>query len=176
MSYDGEIANTWFHAHSGGVTALAREGLNWKAEEPPYTRVTKGNENQSAAPDAAAWEAEFSAAEVIAAAEEAGTFLETLDSAEVGERGESGRAVTLLLSGQAVNAADLRIALGSTRMRSTLLTSLRLEGGVLHMAGKGFGHGVGMSQWGAYALAGQGWQAQDIVTAYFDGVAVVRMY
>ena len=176
LSSGGELPYAWFHAHSGGVTALAREGLNWKAEEPPYTRVTKGNENQSAAPDAAAWEAEFSAAEVIAAAEEAGTFLETLNSAEVGERGESGRAVTLLLSGQAVNAADLRIALGSTRMRSTLLTSLRLEGGVLHMAGKGFGHGVGMSQWGAYALAGQGWQAQDIVTAYFDGVAVVRMY
>ena len=61
LSSGGELPYAWFHAHSGGVTALAREGLNWKAEEPPYTRVTKGNENQSAAPDAAAWEAEFSA-------------------------------------------------------------------------------------------------------------------
>lgn len=51
------------------------------------------------------------------------------------ERGDSGRAVRLGLNGQTVDAADLRIALGSTKMRSTLITSLRAQEGKLVMAG-----------------------------------------
>ena len=72
------------------------------------------------------------------------------------ERGESGRALTLSVDGSQVSAPELRLALGSTVMRSTLLTELSSDGQTVHMAGKGYGHGVGMSQWGAYALAMDG--------------------
>jgi len=41
-------------------------------------------------------------------------------------------------------------------MRSTLLTNISVTAGKLVVSGKGFGHGVGMSQWGAKALAQQG--------------------
>ena len=36
----------------------------------------------------------------------------------------------------------------------------------------GYGHGVGMSQWGAYAMAKQGYTAEDIVMHYFAGVTI----
>ncbi len=176
LSCAGELPYAWFHAHSGGKTELAKEGLNWKDPEPAYTRVAEGHENESAAPDAASWTATFTADEVIKAAKDAGVAIEKLDSAEIGKKGQSGRAVTLMLGGKEVNAPDFRIALGSKEMRSTFLTELKLEGGKLTMAGKGFGHGVGMSQWGAYALADGGKKAEEIVMTYFQNVEVVKMY
>ena len=74
-----------------------------------------------------------------------------------------------------MNAADLRLALGSTKMRSTLLTSLKIETGKVHMAGKGYGHGVGMSQWGAYGMAQEGKSAVQIIKHYFQKVEIAQI-
>ena len=57
-------------------------------------------------------------------------------------------------------------------MRSCLLESLRMEDGQVKMSGKGYGHGVGMSQWGAYAMAKEGKTAEEIVMHYFQGVSI----
>ena len=176
LSANAELPYAWFHAHSGGKTARAKEGLNWKDPEPGYTRVADGREGDDAPADASQWRAEFSAGEVIAAAKAAGVAIDALDAVAVGDTGESGRATTLRLGNQDVNAPDFRIAIGSTAMRSTFLTDLRLEGGRVIMEGKGFGHGVGMSQWGAYALANGGMPAEKIVLEYFTNVEVVKMY
>ena len=99
-----------------------------------------------------------------------------MDSIAVGDRGESGRAVTILINDQAVSAPELRLALGSSDMRSTLLTSLKIEDDRVVMAGKGYGHGVGMPQWGAYALAEDGKSAEEIVTYYFKDVTVEKVW
>lgn len=40
------------------------------------------------------------------------------------------------------------------------------------LTGAGFGHGVGMSQWGAYAMAKEGRDATSIVTHYYTGTTV----
>ena len=40
------------------------------------------------------------------------------------------------------------------------------------VTGAGFGHGVGMSQWGAYGMANEGADASTIVTHYFTGSTV----
>ena len=42
------------------------------------------------------------------------------------------------------------------------------------ITGAGFGHGVGMSQWGAYGYAKHGAEHRDIVTHYFKGTKVMR--
>lgn len=40
--------------------------------------------------------------------------------------------------------------------------------------GSGFGHGLGMSQWGAYGLAQKGWSAPRILTHFYTGTKVER--
>src|SRR5438132_216318 len=40
--------------------------------------------------------------------------------------------------------------------------------------GSGWGHGVGLSQWGAYGLAQDGWGAQRILTHFYTGTRVHR--
>ena len=39
--------------------------------------------------------------------------------------------------------------------------------------GKGWGHGVGISQWGSYDLAVMGYGYEDILLAYFTGAEIL---
>ena len=176
LNAGGELPFAWFHAQSGGLTARAKEGLDYEKEEPGYTQCVKGMENDEAPAEAAHWEAAFTTEEVIAAAAKAGAKVEEITSISIGERGESGRAKTLMISGKEVSAPAFRIAIGSTKMRSCLIESLRVEDGQVHMRGRGYGHGVGMSQWGAYAMAKEGKTAQEIVKHYFAGVTIDRVW
>ena len=176
LNAGGELPFAWFHPHSGGLRARAKEGLDYEKAEPSYTQCVKGMENDEAPAEAAHWQADFSADEVMAAANASGAKVDALESIAVGRRGESGRAETLLISGQEVSAPAFRIAIGSTKMRSCLLESLRVEDGRVKMSGKGYGHGVGMSQWGAYAMAKAGKTAEEIVMHYFRGVSIDRAW
>ncbi len=177
LSYHGELPYAWFHAHSGGVTERAVEGLNYEKEEPGYTRVTQGRESSLAPAEAEAWTARFTGEEFLTAARKAG-FKDgsSLESLEIGKKGESGRAVTLRVNGESVSAPELRLALGATKMRSTLLTEIKMENGGVFMSGKGYGHGVGMPQWGAYGLAEEGKTAEEIVESYFRDVTVEKLW
>lgn len=177
----GELPYAWFHAHSGGKTDLATVGLGWDEAEPPYTHSTDGMEPQSAEDpqalrDAQNWACSFPFEEMESALRKLGQDVELTDRTviAIGETGESGRAKTIEVDGQSVDAADLRIALGSTKMRSTWLNSLSLRDSQVYMSGRGYGHGVGMSQWGAYGMAQQGRTANEIVRHYFRDVTVER--
>ena len=171
LTEDNELPYTWFHSHSGGMTESAIAGIDWQGDEPAYIRSTEGMEA-----DTASWRADFTAAEFIAACRNAGAKVSSCKSLRIGQKGKSGRAVTLVVDGTAVNAARLRISLGSTKMRSTLLIELSVEGDIIHMSGLGYGHGVGLSQWGAHALAQRGWFAEEIALHYYKGLHVVKVW
>lgn len=178
-----QLPYAWFHAHSGGMTELARAGLGWEKEEPPYTTVAQGNEPETAQDaqaltDAQAWQARFSFEEFQAACARQGveTPVSAATRITVDQRGDSGRAVSIRVGEHPVQAAELRLALGSTKMRSTLLTSLKTDADGILMAGKGYGHGVGMSQWGAYGMAQEGKSAEEIVMHYFQEVTLARAW
>lgn len=185
LSCEGELPYAWFHAHSGGMTEYARAGLGWEKDEPAYTQPSRGTEPEQLSDEkenqqlqaAAEWKADFTFAEWTAACQKQGVQVEPHAGSQlqISQRGESGRAVTLEIDGQSVNAADLRLALGSTKMRSTLLTSLKIENGKVHMAGKGYGHGVGMSQWGAYGMAQEDKSAEQIIKHYFQKVEIAQI-
>ena len=48
------------------------------------------------------------------------------------------------------------------------------ENGYFVFHGKGWGHGVGLSQWGAMAMAKAGWTAERILEYYYPGTVVKR--
>lgn len=173
---DGTLPYTWFHAHSGGSTALARESLDWQQEEPGHTKVTDGLDSDAAPESAKAWTAAFTAEEFLAACRDAGASVTTCEDVRIATTGPSGRAVLLEVDGVQVNAARLRISLGSTKMRSTLLTELTVGDSMILMAGRGYGHGVGMPQWGAFALAEDGLSGEEIALHYYSGLQIVRIW
>ena len=177
LSAGGELPYAWFHAHSGGKTELPVEGLDYDQENPSYLRVVESPDSDSAPTTVKNWSATFTANQVARAAKEAGGDVgSTVSSIEAGKKSESGRTIYVLINGRRVSAPALRLQLDSTVLKSTLISSVELKDGRVTFTGSGYGHGVGMSQWGAYALALDGRTAEEIISWYFTGVGVVTVW
>jgi stage II sporulation protein D len=88
---------------------------------------------------------------------------------EIRLEGTGGRFLTL-------QAERFRLALGGNRMRSTAC-NLRLAGPDLVIEnGRGFGHGLGLCQWGAEGQVRQGKRAGEIIRYYYPGAKLTRVY
>lgn len=71
----------------------------------------------------------------------------------------------------AVTARVLPLTTGSPLQgRSTA----EVHGGTITLYGRGWGHGVGLSQWGAKAMADHGWPMEKILQFYFPGTSLQR--
>ena len=98
---------------------------------------------------------------------------------EVASRATDGRVATvhLLGAGRRISGNEFRAvvngAYGARTVRSTHFTVQR-DGGQYVFTGRGFGHGVGMSQYGARGQALQGRSYRDILAFYFPGTDVQR--
>ena len=177
MAFDGEFVNAWFHAHSGGMTELPSVALEYKNGDPPYLQPVSSRESDEAPESARSWTATFTAEQVQKACADAGTKVAgQVTSVKLGETGESGRAKTLIVNGESVSAPSLRIQIGANRLRSTLIDDISVEDGKVTFKGRGYGHGVGLSQWGAYQLAEDGKNAREIIETYFTGVELVELW
>ena len=176
MSYEGELPQAWFHAHAGGRTELPSVSLEYREADPPYLAATDSPDSEKAPEDVQHWTASFDAEAFQKACADAGLATGLPETVEIGETGASGRAKTLLVNGSPVSAPSLRLQLGANAMKSTLLDSVTVEDGEVTMKGRGFGHGVGMSQWGAYGMAEEGATAEEIVRHYFQNIDIVRLW
>jgi len=56
-----------------------------------------------------------------------------------------------------------------------ILVGIRHEGDQFVFAGGGFGHGVGLSQWGAKAMAERGYKAPEILSFYYRNAELVQL-
>ncbi len=175
-TYQGKPIRTWFHASAGGVTATAKEGLNFKENEPPYIQSVQSPDDLAPA-DVKNWTVSFSKQRVMAALSAMGQRVTTIDSVEMGQKGPSGRTTGLVFNKTVqVSGPEFRMAIGSTELKSMLLDSVTVEGDKVTFAGKGYGHGVGMSQWGANKMAAEGKKPEDIIGHYFKGVKVEKRW
>jgi stage II sporulation protein D len=177
MVYEGKAALTWFHASAGGKTATAKEGLNYKEAEPPYVQVVDSPDDASAPPEVKSWKASFTQDEVIQAMGKVGKSVQDITTIEIVQKGPSGRATMLRVNGNVdISGPELRVAIGSTKLKSMLLDEIKKEGANVTFSGRGYGHGVGLSQYGALTMAKEGKKPEDIVTHYFRGVTVEKRW
>lgn len=175
MTADGDFTHAWFHAHSGGATELPTKALEY-SEDPAYLSVVESNESAQAPEEVKRWIAKFSLEEAERACRNVGVETGEISSFEIGERGESGRAVTFLVNGKSVSAPAFRLQVGASSLKSTLIDSISISSGSVVFRGSGFGHGVGMSQWGAHQMAAQGMTAEEIIKHYYSGVDLVELW
>ncbi|MFZ7101384.1 MAG: SpoIID/LytB domain-containing protein [Peptococcaceae bacterium] len=178
VKYNGQLIKAWFHADGGGKTAAsAKEGLGYTQEPTPYIKSVDDPGFAVTTEENKQWRATFPLADVKRAVTNVtGAAPADISTVKISEKGPSGRATEITFGDTAVSAPALRLALGSDKMRSALLTGISIQGDSLVMEGKGYGHGVGMSQWGARALAEKGKKAEDIVKYFFKGVNITQIY
>lgn len=178
VTYQGKYINGWFHADSGGKTASsAAEGLEFRQEPTPYITSVEDPGHEITEPENKAWTAVFTVNEVREAVKQAtGTDPGPVTTVKIIKRGPSGRATSVQVNDKTLSAPALRLALGSEKLRSTLFEEPQVSQGQVSFRGKGYGHGVGMSQWGARALAEQGKKAEEIVTYFFRDVKIEKRW
>ncbi len=116
------------------------------------------------------------------------TSLGGVETVRVASQTPYGRAVWLDIVGRQgkplrIRAEDLRLALlrvsdqvpaakGLNSMNCTIVDrGLEIE----FRDGRGFGHGVGLSQWGAEDKARRGWTGEQILAFYYPEAKLVRM-
>jgi stage II sporulation protein D len=175
--YQGKPIKSWFHASAGGITATAKEGLNYKEAEPAYIQSVQSPDDLAPA-DVKNWTASFTKEEVLNAIRKAGTTtVSSINSFAIGQKGPSGRTTSFTINGTtAISGPEFRVAIDSTKLKSLLLDKVELSGDKLTFTGKGYGHGVGMSQWGANKMAKDGKKPEEIIMHYFKGVTVEKRW
>jgi len=89
----------------------------------------------------------------------------------VTERTSGNRIKTMVIGGTTFSGREIREKLGLPSAEFTW----RVTGDVVEFIAFGYGHGVGMSQYGANGMAKQGSRAEEILTYYYQGVRVVPM-
>jgi stage II sporulation protein D len=118
------------------------------------------------------WSANLSKADLTAALVGAGLARPGWNSLTVARRGESGRAVTLVVDSSPISAEDFRLAVGRSLGWGQILSTwfeVSRQGDRFVFHGRGSGHGVGLCQAGAAALSAQGRNATAILAQYFSG-------
>lgn len=180
LTYENRYVKGWFHAYSGGVTTTAKEGLNYQDPEPPYIKSVKLGSNEYASEDVKNWEARYTLEELTGLLAEAGINVGQIKDLKITERGPTDRVTEITVIGadgtDKIHGADFRIAVDSTKMRSTLVTDWDVSDGTLTIKGTGYGHGVGLSQWDAFKLAKEGKSPQEIAAYFFEGVEIKKLY
>jgi stage II sporulation protein D len=173
LTWNGEVILAAFHGTAGGRTASAAEV--W-GEPVPYLESV-AVEGEEVSPDTY-WRAPVSSAELETALAALGHEVGPIERIEIEGRTGSGRCETLRVRGAdgtvQVPATALRRVLGERRLRSTLFEIRPAPDGVVFV-GSGRGHGVGMSQWGARALAERGASARVILGRFYPGARLVAL-
>jgi len=176
ITYQGKPIHAWFHASAGGITASAKEGLNFKDAEPAYIQSVQSPDDLAPA-DVQNWTASFTKKQVMAVLTKMGKTAASIDSVEIGQKGSSGRATTMIINKNIeVSGPELRVGLDSTKLKSMLLDKVEVSGDNIIFTGKGYGHGVGMSQWGANKMATMGSKPEDIIEQYFKDVIIEKRW
>ena len=84
------------------------------------------------------------------------------------------RAIALVVVAAAVAAGSAASATAASVCTGTCFAAPAGSGPLLVFSGHGWGHGVGMSQYGAYGYAQHGWTAQQILAHYYPGTTAAR--
>ena len=167
LTWQGQLIQAVFHSSSAGSTRDAVEV--WGASVPYLVAVDspEGEEVPNYRTTVT-----FTPEELSQALAGQGADLTGDPAGWLGEAAleSSGSVATLEVGGAAIEGNTLRTLLG---LRSAHFTAA-WDGEAFVFSVTGYGHGVGMSQYGANAMAKEGSTWQEILTHYYTGVEIVE--
>jgi stage II sporulation protein D len=168
VTYQGVTAHTYYHADSGGV--VASSGEVWGTALPYLVTLADAPANSPHR----SWQARLDGGSVGAALAAAGLPVGTVTGLRVVRLSESGRVAELEVTGTARTRLLSGVVLRE-QARGWGLKSMRfrVQGGLV-VNGDGWGHGVGMSQYGARALANAGYDFGSILAFYYPATNLTR--
>jgi stage II sporulation protein D len=175
---------TYYSAACGGVSQSAAL-LGPEGDVPPLRGGVKCDYCKIAPADTSRWgPVRIAADEVLSRLIERYPDLATLGGVTAItplEQTPSGRLISLRITGQNGATHDMlaerfRLAVGPTVIRSTDCRIRVKDGEMIFENGKGYGHGLGLCQWGMQGLAQSGKRAAEILRFYYPDAKLTRAY
>jgi len=174
LTYNGDILPAYYHATCAGYTEDASN--LWNIDLPPLKGVPcnfcTNSPHYKWSKDIPLWELEnklkdnkYMIGKVASVSILSKNRSGRVDKLEI--KDESG--VSVILTGK-----DFRQIIGPNDVRSTKFDA-SIRWGSLVLNGFGWGHGVGMCQWGAYGQARQGKKAEEILKYYYPGAEITTI-
>ncbi|MEA5580262.1 SpoIID/LytB domain-containing protein [Nodularia harveyana UHCC-0300] len=163
LTHDNKIILSVFHACSGGHTENVEDV--W-GNPLAYLRAVQDYDQNISACN---WERTFSPNEISSKISGVGNVKDMVAEAYSPFRSVKALRIVGDKGTRVLKGEQVRTAL---KLRSTRFNITRAENGNFILQGLGFGHGLGMSQWGAYNLAKQGANHLQILGHYYQGVAL----
>ena len=166
IKYNGKPIEALFTADAGGYTADPK--YIW-GKSIPYLKAFSdaGNEIYSSRKN---WSYEITLSKL------SDIFGFDIDNIKVLDY-KNKRAVLILLEGainKKISGQKLRSIVGYTNIFSTYF-KIERNGNKIIFNGHGSGHGLGLSQWGAYAMAKKGEKYKEILLHYYKGVVIGKI-
>lgn len=170
LTYNNKVIPAYFHATCGGRTEDA--SLLWNIDIAPLKGVIcifcKDSPHFR-------WHNVIPLTQVKSKLRDAGYNIKDIQGIAILDKDRSGRAIDLNIvsAGKTIRipAKDFRNIIGPNLIRSTNFQVNLVDDDAV-FEGLGWGHGVGLCQWGAYFMAKQGYGYKQILKYYYPGVNV----
>ena len=164
LTYDGKVIEAFFFSTSTGKTENSEEVFQ---QALPYLRSVDSS-----------WDSEISPVFNEISKFSLKDFYERLNldynenlKIEIIETTSTGRIKKIKINNQEFTGNDIY---KKFQLRSTYF-EISKSGNYVTIQTKGYGHGVGMSQYGAQAMALKGYHYDEIVKYYYQGVEISKM-
>src|SRR5262249_34584824 len=174
LLWNGRLFPAFYHTDSGGYTEGPRSVFgppNMPALKPVRAEFPSASPYQR-------WQLDVPLAELGAQLLKAGFSVGGIVALDVIDRSSSLRVSQIAIRGLAgevvLRGNELRRLIGYDTLKSTLF-AVAVVGRVARFVGRGYGHGVGLDQWGAKTMAEQGYRAEQIVLYYYPGAVLSRL-
>lgn len=173
LTYKGEIFPTYYHATCGGFT---EDSSNlWKTDLAPLKGVECGFCKRS---KHYRWGKKIRLNDIEKALNKSGYKVKGVTSIVIESRNKSNRINNLIITHSAGKTAipgkALRIAIGPNLIKSNNYDVSITENTAI-FEGTGWGHGVGMCQWGAYSMARKKYTAKQILQHYYPDAKIKKV-
>jgi stage II sporulation protein D len=176
LVYKGDLAQSYFHASCGGHTENPNCVWTWDSAAPEYLKGVKDKFCASSPHNY--WKNSVRAETIRSRLVNAGYSVGAIAKIKMSGHDNSGRPEYLKIkhSGGAlvISPAKFRLAVEPWVIRSAFITSITKNGREYIFEGKGWGHGVGMCQWGAKVMGDKGYNFKTVLTFYYPGTNVEK--
>lgn len=166
LKWEGRLPPSYYHSTCGGCTSSVKDVFG-EPEIPPLQGVACGTCENSPHYH---WQATLLRSDIIAALSSRGVAQVKQIRADGADR--CGRVENVIINqSRKLPAETFRSAVGVNTIKSTIF-DIQSGKNDISFTGRGWGHGVGLCQWGARGLAENGKSCEDILLHYYPGASL----
>lgn len=169
VTFKGELAQTVFHASCGGYTEDPKYIWDWKQETPAYLKGTK-DKYCSKSPHNK-WNCTISETTIRKKLLNAGYKIDTIKNIKLSGNTVGHAKEFVIIKHKKgtlkLNTYKFRLAVDSHLIKSAMINDIHKKGESFIFTGRGWGHKIGLCQWGAKEMAEKGFSYKDILNHYY---------